>query len=315
MAVPQIYTPLQTVQNEIRILALLPSPPLSTIRCTLEIVSLDSRPRYEALSYVWGDASVRNEILVDGLPLLITQNLFVALNHFRHVEEELRIWIDAICVNQDDLIERGQQVSLMRRVYSQAFSTKVWLGPADEDSDKALSLIHLVSDVYDDCRERSTAQGKDVIDIYQWGHLRSWSVKEELAALGRLFRRPWWYRVWIVQEVAASCDVVMHCGQSTCVWTQIRQALNILYRGQHWDDIPVIVPYEDFKHIHNGLRRIHFIEDVRVSFRGREDYLGRSLLYMLVVQRDAFATDPRDKFIASSGTQDSSAKPPSSRYL
>ncbi|KAN0116731.1 Heterokaryon incompatibility [Hyaloscypha variabilis] len=83
--------------------------------------SLDQRPHYEALSYVWGTEKAPDPILLDGQPFYITENLKDALIMVRQGSQKERVlWIDAICINQNDLSERSAQVRQMRQIYSSA---------------------------------------------------------------------------------------------------------------------------------------------------------------------------------------------------
>lgn len=95
-----IYQPLQ--HNEIRLITLAPGKWRDPIECSLQIVSLDDNPTYEALSYVWGDASLRKWICLKDANFDVSKSLEVALRHLRHEDSERVMWIDAICINQLD---------------------------------------------------------------------------------------------------------------------------------------------------------------------------------------------------------------------
>jgi hypothetical protein len=87
---------------------------------------------YVALSYTWGDASVTREIFVDDIPVSVTVNLYAALLQLRdhsRVRQGFRIWVDALCINQADLVERAVQVARMKEIYERAWHVVVWLGP------------------------------------------------------------------------------------------------------------------------------------------------------------------------------------------
>jgi hypothetical protein len=89
-------------------------------KCTLRVVSLYEFLAYTALSYAWGDPNVTAPILVNGVECQITTNLESALRHIRDDINHLVIWVDAICINQRDTLERNHQVQLMRNIYSYA---------------------------------------------------------------------------------------------------------------------------------------------------------------------------------------------------
>ncbi|KUI68532.1 Heterokaryon incompatibility protein 6, OR allele [Cytospora mali] len=127
------YQPLNTYLNEIRLLSLQPSKNIDgPIACSLSTISLDDKPLFEALSYVWGGATATADIFVDGVAFSATTNLHDALKHIRPRTGDPRImWIDAICINQNDDSERNHQVPLMQRIYSGAAAAVVWLGPSN----------------------------------------------------------------------------------------------------------------------------------------------------------------------------------------
>ncbi|KAF2652629.1 hypothetical protein K491DRAFT_718770 [Lophiostoma macrostomum CBS 122681] len=121
-------TPLRN--DDIRVIRLLPGQWKDPIRCELVHTSLSSGKRYHALSYVWGSKEVTRNILLDGHLFQATVNLEGALRHLRHqYEDGLDLWVDALCINQNDLSERTHQVQLMGRIYESCESVLVYLGP------------------------------------------------------------------------------------------------------------------------------------------------------------------------------------------
>jgi hypothetical protein len=99
MSSPYIFGPLNPAANGIRLLRLLPGQAAEPIRCTLHVVSLDASPRYEALSYVWGDAAKTRDIILDGQRYDVTINLEAALRGLRRSSKPRQLWADAICIN------------------------------------------------------------------------------------------------------------------------------------------------------------------------------------------------------------------------
>ena len=95
------YTPLDSSRREIRTIIIHPGEPSSPISCSLSIVSLNDRPVYDALSYVWGDVSEKRRITIDGAHLFITRNLHAVMLRLRCSPQTLTLWIDAICIYPD----------------------------------------------------------------------------------------------------------------------------------------------------------------------------------------------------------------------
>ncbi|OTB02604.1 hypothetical protein M426DRAFT_322525 [Hypoxylon sp. CI-4A] len=180
---------------------------------TLISSPLDSQISYEAVSYTWADEngdSKRSCILYleDSWVILpITRNCEAALRRFRRSKTDRLLWIDAVCINQNNIPERSHQVAMMPKIYSTATSCLVYLGECQHGSEMAMRLI---------------AQ-------YQ---LPSRVTEEMSMALSRLFMRPYFSRTWILQELVLSSSVIVHCGNSTARWNQIT--------SKSWESYPDI---------------------------------------------------------------------------
>lgn len=119
-----IYRPLTKAQREIRLVHLVPqsknaanSETQTLIHCSLSHASLDgrSKPIYTALSYTWGDPTCTKPIVIEGSVVHVTQTLETALRHLQH--DSVPLWIDAICIDQTNVVEKGEQVHMMREIY------------------------------------------------------------------------------------------------------------------------------------------------------------------------------------------------------
>ena len=139
---------------DFRLLTLEPGRKNESLCASLWHASLDQPPSYEALSYVWGNAMVEagdsakvnnfkksQVITLDGCLFPIGENLYSALIHLTNEMEPRTLWVDAICINQDDSFERGRQVRIMSQIYAKSSSVLAWLGVADEDSDITMCAI------------------------------------------------------------------------------------------------------------------------------------------------------------------------------
>jgi hypothetical protein len=127
------YEPLET--GWFRLLRLKPSAEQgSEIHCDLVPYAVDSTPPYYSLSYTWGSGENLPWIEINGKHTRIRQNLWSALNRFRKPQEGFYMWVDALCINQDSIPVRNQQVTMMTRFYTESQETLIWLGEsADED--------------------------------------------------------------------------------------------------------------------------------------------------------------------------------------
>jgi Heterokaryon incompatibility protein (HET) len=133
--------------GQIRILKILPGSEGDVIQCCLWTVNIFPMPDYDAISYTWGDPrKPKASIVVNGHKLDVTENCVVAMLELRRegitCSTDRFIWIDAICINQEDIDERNQQVIFMLRIYQMAQNLIVWLGPEADESDKAIEIIN-----------------------------------------------------------------------------------------------------------------------------------------------------------------------------
>jgi hypothetical protein len=148
-----IYRHLSSTRSS-RVLLLQPSNNRSAVlSCSLEEMSMDAKDKvercYNALSYVWGSKIGTQRFLCDGQTVLITPNCESALRHLRDKRKEVILWVDAICINQEDLAERPQQVLLMGDIYRRAFEVIIWLGEGTDSISRYFSRTRTFSKLSD----------------------------------------------------------------------------------------------------------------------------------------------------------------------
>jgi len=140
------------------------------------------------------------------------------------------MWIDAICINQADITERGHQVGMMKDIY-EGRHVRVWLGNSDHDSTlEGLEVLRTLHDWHNDPEELP-------VDL-SYQDCESWTRRVE--ALSRLFRLPYWNRMWIVQEVALAATTTVVCRQSG---VQMSDWYNLWGNNAEWHDL-VDIEYE-----------------------------------------------------------------------
>ena len=143
MADNSLYQPLDSTRDEFRLLRLQPSDNLEDIiTCQLFTVSLFENPSYTTLSYEWGDKNVTEPMLVNETEVQVTCNLHAALRRIRQAHPEAIIWVDVVCINQNDVAERNTQVAMMGRLYSKTTLGYSWLG--EEKDEKAENAVRYV---------------------------------------------------------------------------------------------------------------------------------------------------------------------------
>ncbi|KAL8372593.1 hypothetical protein RB595_002099 [Gaeumannomyces hyphopodioides] len=134
-------------KKEIRTITILPGLANDTIRCQLQTVSLEDTPQYEALSYVWGSPENSVDIELGSVRKSVTRNLYEALRRLRFPDASRILWVNAICINQADDEEKGQQVAMMGEIYSKTERCLIFLGEAEEHNE-ALEERRLLVDFF-----------------------------------------------------------------------------------------------------------------------------------------------------------------------
>ena len=137
--------------------------------------------------------------------------LYTALKRLWQPNSGLLLWVDAICIDQTNVIERNQQVQLMKDVYSQAKETIIWLGESDRESDLAMDLIK----AWASPGAEGMAVGRVLRGVSNAFDPQAWE------AARHLFARSYWKRAWILQEVAFSKKVTILCGTKKIDWRDI----------------------------------------------------------------------------------------------
>lgn len=162
---------------------------------------------YTAVSYVWGNPAFIKPMICNEKPFFTTVNLDIALRSLRHVDVAVILWIDQICINQADLEEKAQQVLFMSRIFDHAWSTLVWLGEEADNCSGALKTIFAVNDSFQYTNEDWIPGPEDFerMSLPAPGSPK-WSE------LAKFLERPWFQRVWIIQEIVFSKDIQFLCG-------------------------------------------------------------------------------------------------------
>ncbi|CVK96006.1 uncharacterized protein FMAN_13926 [Fusarium mangiferae] len=282
----------------------------SVLTCYLTEVSLDSPIlNYRALSYKWGVSARTTRILVNGEWLVVRLNIEDFLRHLRlnlycwdrqcGCQKESQtpvplndrftfptlLWVDAVCINQDDPDERAQQVALMQQIYSHASSVLIWLGKANEQTVPAFRLLFGLSDLSSSCPgDQRDCMAHVIKDECFKGH---W------LALGELLQREWWYRVWTIQEVVLGSEIHVVCGPFTVGWGVISKAIATFQLCYHFMD--------ELMEATAISKTYHYFFPLQKGASSQRPSVGTYLADLLDKIRDYDATDPRDKVYAIIG--------------
>lgn len=229
--------------------------------------------------------------------MFVNKNLFSALRQFRSPNASRMLWIDLLCINQTDLKERTLQVALMGDIFAKADSVCVWLGESDSDLHRDYQVIGSVSDHYQQVLdgtggEQVPGEPKDcrALPNIHFAHKIICSAPQDWTydlSNDRILQRPWFQRVWVLQEVWNAARVRVFCGSDEFQWQAILQAnrcfknygiLNRNVLSWLWDAL--------FTVRRNGI-------DLGCNRAPRLD-----ILTVLIAGHSLKATDPRDKIFA-----------------
>lgn len=286
---PVHFAPLMSLTST-KVLKLHPGMYSDPLHCSLLVrdLSTHSAP-YEAISYVWGNEAPTCELTLHGdrpgdvMQILIRPNVEAALRQLRHRSVSRDVWVDAICINQHDLVERGQQVNLMGAVFSTASRVLVWLGPDDleyaQDSFRTVKL--LASSIRDKIGPRGSPEAVQFSDIIDTFGFRQWI--ERGPTIARVFDLDWFYRLWCVQELVLSRQAIFLWGSEEVDWVDVSCVTAALVsQGQHFLDL------ESMPSVCNAyfLRNLHSPDDHAPRL---------SLLRMLSLTRQYEVTEERDR--------------------
>jgi hypothetical protein len=226
------YQPLQG--DEVRVLEIIELEPVLHFR--LLHVDVAQVPPYIALSYTWGPPSFCDSTLIENCTLAITASLKGALDALASDVHAASccFWIDAICINQQDVAERSSQVRMMQRIYTQSQAIYVWMGPSADNSDSAMrKMKEFGAFVLSFKRSNSDTDAASLTDNSDLEYDYSDAVEQAVSpdnsalygppgsdthqawdAIGMLLQRDWWSRAWIIQEATCSVATFFYCGES-----------------------------------------------------------------------------------------------------
>ena len=267
--------------NSIRVLHINRLAGSSEPVCHFQIASLDDPPKYTAISYCWGDSTPVAWLLADqGQRLPLSRTLYDLFNSLLEYDHTFTLWIDALCIDQHNLAERESQVLQMGKVFASATNVLVWLGESDPLSKKAFH-----------------AMKHDEPD------------QDGLESIFMLLQRPWFQRVWVIQEVALGRRVWVGCGEDGVSFPQFTH-----YIFTVWRSFARLGNYNESDPAMRGLwcvtRLIHIQNEYRGSSMGIA-HKQRAVSYESLIQA-AFhcnATDKRDMIFAFRGIADSRPVP------
>lgn len=308
-----IYQLLQS--NQVRFLRLLPDR--RKLAAQLEIHPLREAGSYIALSYTWGNAPCQSEpangsyeIRLNNQRFRVQENLYDALTYLapRVRNRDCLLWVDAICINQNDVEERSTQILHMAYLYKHAIAVYGWIGvPHDEEEIRlAIALMkrfHLVlrdglAEHNDDMNKVSTTISPDMEDIFP-ATVGSECYKGWLG-IKEMWQRSYWQRTWVYQEATHTPDTPFFCGNEYFTMTFVSAAV---YMAHHFSGYPQFP--QNFCSIARGAPFAMSMFRTNGVIRH-----GDSLLDLLEYFRTTECSEPRDKVYAILGMAVDLSSPP-----
>ncbi|KAI1751529.1 heterokaryon incompatibility protein-domain-containing protein [Xylaria castorea] len=282
---PKLYRALDKTRWETRILLI---TAINPVKLSFEYASMidDHLDPFEAVSWCWGAASstMRTQITVDGHRLSIPANAYEVILELCVPQKKKRVWIDAICINQDDIDERSQQVAMMEAIYRKASMTLVWLGKDNGTTKDAMNMIENI-DLWrhverpedpnpdDELRHHETNPDAFPIDV-------NWD------AIASLFSAAWFTRFWIIQEVALSKHTHVFRGKYEMCWAYLGKTAHYVVHNALFSE----------KLFKAGISRLNNAVAIARMSAG-----ALNPLVLLETSCDFEATDPRDRVFAMYG--------------
>ena len=279
------YSSLTIENNQIRLLYLSPGVRGSPVSGWLTSRFLrEDDLRYTALSYTWGSLNKPQSITIETskvskCSLAVTTSLHEALDHIRDEADPVVLWIDAVCIDQENIPERNHQVRLMRRIYARATNVHVWLGPATDDSDIAIQTI------------------KRLIELNWSRHTLDWRDRQ---ALEHLFHRSWWYRIWVRQEIHSTqpmrCE--FQCGDTKVSYEVMERFLSGVGTFASTSDTYVLGDVDEWTILCTTAPVAISLVNLKPFNPEKPLDPGGSIEFWLHQSRWAQASDPRDHIFA-----------------
>lgn len=295
------YVPLSQVGNT-RLVTLLPGTDSSPLSTRLSEISIDLDTKYEALSYECKEKAGKCLIDCNDKQAYVTLNLRDALLALRYPDKPRYLWIDALCINQQDLQEKSKQILALKTIYQKAFTVIIWLGlESSTESLTSTSKVFELLPVLARNWQSLLDQGIDHTNPTRYAdEIRLQDVLKDggaddnspIKALVDLMTRSYFSRTWIVQEIILSSDAVVVCGQHKISWKIFVHASQAFMSGINYlaslMDQAVRMRYLNLQGIIIAERRFHHRDRLQ-------------LLAMLTSFQKLETTDPRDKIYATLG--------------
>lgn len=266
----------------------------------MQIFLEDDGVTYEALSYTWGEVSVDVEVTLNGHRKHVKDNLHTVLHCLRRADQDRWLWVDALCIDQINDRKKSHQVNRMRLIYEKANRLLIWLGRTIDDIDL---LMEMMTQLRKRVRRR---------DDYRKDQLEAWArewplLVKELGGMGTdfdirrrnglvdLLGRPWFQRVWILQEAFSAKRAAILCGRNeiaTETFVVMPRLMQVETEDHVWlvlDVMPGHLRVTSWRNVQLGLRTL-----LRKFWRSRASDQRDNIYALLGISSDVRSTSKLD---------------------
>jgi hypothetical protein len=296
---PFKYKPLEK-EREIRLLEISMGE-IRNIKAKMVHVDVDNPGEYSAISYTWGDNTKSHGIVIDEDWMATTSSVYDVIFKQAPINGTRRLWIDFVCINQDDNQEKARQVRLMREVYSSANKVIACLGNVDDEI--ADITEHYLRTLYAN-RKQLLKQPLLSRIITQQRKLFLGVRNLQWAAMSSLLKHPYWTRVWVIQEIANAKRLHILYGDREFSWDALHHLVVSTFSSLDTDpliDVPEL-QYQEGESPLFGLHRIYLMMCTRDALQGNlSPPKALTLKDVLQLSRRFNATDKRDHVFALQG--------------
>ncbi|TLD04258.1 uncharacterized protein PgNI_12194 [Pyricularia grisea] len=305
------YRPLSAAR-QIRIFRLFAGGEANELSGELVHASFDKLPVFLALSYAWGNSEMMKTIRCSNLSFRVKINLYSALRHLRQPDSDTLLWADALCINQEDIPERNQQVRMMGDIYAAAERTIIWLGPESKEINLAFDWLQSFAAALGELLNHLPTAGMQsaaknmeglIADQLQtiFAKVKASSTinqKDAYQCISVLLQRSWFTRKWIIQELFQSRKPMLAAGRNFLDWTTLALWLEFIQLQPTQGGMLIC----NFPESQDSDTKVPSLQLARATLLGRiQRSPKRLLMYNLATTLDFECGEPRDHIFALVG--------------
>ncbi len=297
---PPSYKSLPQPQTDCRLLCILPGRISDPLICNTSVVNLaEAAGNYDALSYCWNSPERTRPVICDNASFRVTPNLESALRRLRSPDVARSFWIDQLCIDQDNFREKAQQLGLMADIYRHSCKVLIWLGDEGEESRKAYKIVDRLlrldpiaslGNNKSDSNIPPKTRGRMALDQLK-SHGLPGPKDPGWQELRCLLSRPWFSRIWTIQETAVATKTDFLWGKEYSLSWQAIKSVVALVR----EHLPTKLLGPDV--FFRGLPA-DSVYRIAATMQSLEDRTRHDLFNLALTYKTYGASEPRDKLYA-----------------